>query len=332
MGNRITISVAIITYNQQDTIVQALDSVLCQQGDFVLEVVIGEDCSTDGTRAICQDYVSHHPNSVRLLKNENNLGIMANFARVVRACSGDYVAILAGDDYWCDDHKLQKQLDYMLAHPEFGVVCTNGYRLRVRSGKLVPGLPPRHPAPDGDIRSFYQDRYGGVYAMPLTLLISRDVLQHVDFDEYIRLGFPVEDYPMQSVLAHHTRFGYIPDKTVVYRVHHDSATFVPYNHPRYLAYHRGMVDIRRYLNGLYPDDVPFTEEWADDYVFYKEFLQHIHQLQYRKAKLLVKNSPASVCRTNHYRQAKRATRSILHFCAFLFYKRFKNKKDLNNRL
>lgn len=331
MGELITVSVAVITYNQQSTIAQALDSILCQKGDFGLEVVIGEDCSGDNTWNICDEYQKRYSDKVRLLPNEKNLGIMANFARTVQACTGDYLAILAGDDYWCDDRKLQKQLQFMQEHPEFGVVCTSGYRLMVRSGRLLEGLAPLNPVPDGDIRNYYHDRYGGVYAMPLTLLIRRDLMQYVDFDTYNLLGFPVEDYPMQSVLAHHTRFGHIPDKTCVYRVYDQSATFVSYDHPRYLVYHKGLVEIRRYLHGLYPDDVPFTEEWASDYVFYKEFLLDLHRKDYRKACELVEHAPASIHRMPHWRQAMKAVRSKAHFMAFRFYKKVKNKKDLRRR-
>lgn len=331
MGVSIKVSVAVITYNQQSTIAQALDSILSQKGDFGLEVVIGEDCSKDNTWDICNDYQKRYPDKVRLLPNEKNLGIMANFARTVQACTGDYLAILAGDDYWCDDHKLQKQLQFLQEHQEYGVVCTNGYRLMVRSGKLLDGVAPLNPVPDGDIRKYYHDRYGGVYAMPLTLLIRRDLMQHVDFDTYIRLGFPVEDYPMQSVLAHHTRFGYIPDKTCVYRVYGQSATFVSYDHPRYLAYHKGLAEIRRYLHRLYPDDVPFTEEWASDYVFYKEFLLDLHKWDYKKARELVEQAPISIRQMSHWRQASKAVKTKARFAAFHFYKHLKNKKDILRR-
>ena len=319
-GDKPLISVAVITYNQEKTIAQALDSILCQNGDLELEVVIGEDASTDGTLTICQDYAARYPKTVKLLSSEPNVGIMGNFARTVKACTGDYLAILAGDDYWCDDHKLQKQLDFMRLHPEYGVVCTDGYRLMVKTGKLAPGLPPQNPVPDGDIRDYYHDRYGGVYAMPLTLLIRRDLLQYVDFDEYLRRGFPVEDYPMQSVLSHHTRFGYIPDKTSVYRVYKESATFISYDHPRYLEYHRGLVNIRRYLHGLFPDDVPFTEEWAQEYVFYKEFLLLLHGGKYRAAKELVKQAPETIHTSFRFHNAQRAVRSRFSFFTFKMYK------------
>ncbi len=326
------ISVAVITYNQEATIAQTLDSILCQKGTFELEIVIGEDCSKDGTWYVCYEYAKRYPEIIVLLPNLNNLGIMANFARVMKACTGDYVSILAGDDYWCDERKLQKQLDFFAQHAECGVVCTNGFRLFVKSGKLVPGLPPYNPAPDGDVRRYYHNRFSGVYAMPLTLLIKRDLLQYVDFDEYVRRRFPVEDYPMQSVLAHHTRFGYVPDMTAVYRVYGESATFVSAKRPGYLDYHLGLVDIRRYLNALFSDDVPFSEEWAEDYIFYKEFLLFLSSGKFSKAKTLVEEHRASLRETPHFKNANKATRSIAHFLAFRAYKWYKSAMDRHNRL
>lgn len=317
-----TISVAVITYNQEATIAQTLESVLCQKGDFKLEVVIGEDASTDSTSPICEEYARRYPTTVKLLSGEPNLGIVGNFARTVKACAGDYLAILAGDDYWCDEYKLQKQLTYLETHPENGVVCTDGYRLMVKTGKLVPGLPPQEPVPDGDVRDFYRNRYGGLYAMPLTLLIRRDLLQYVDFDEFVRLEFPVEDYPMQSILAHHTRFGYLLDKTVVYRVYKESATHISYDHPRYMEYHEGLANIRRYLNSLYPEDVPFTEEWAQEYVFYKSFLRYLHHNKYDEAKALVAAAPSMIRSTTRYHHALRAVSSRLHFTISRIYKRY----------
>ena len=254
MREKIKISVGVITYYQESTIRQTLDSILMQQGDFDLELIIGEDCSMDNTYAICQEYVSksqmnNYKSQIVLLPNQKNLGIMANFARVMKACTGDFVGICAGDDYWCDDHKLQKQLDYFNAHSDVGVVSTAGYKLLVKTNQFVPNaVAPIHSIPDGNIKPFYfsSNYKGGVYAMPLTLLIKRELLDYIDFDEFIRRGFPVEDYPMQAILSQHAKWGHIPDLCVVYRVYRESATFISFDHPKYLSYHQGLMNIRRY--------------------------------------------------------------------------------------
>lgn len=334
---RTKISVGVITYNQETTIRQTIDSILAQKGDFDLELVIGEDCSLDNTFAICQEYADKYPISnvkcqIVLLPNQKNLGIMANFARVMKACTGDYVGICAGDDYWCDEHKLQKQLDYFRAHPDVGVVSTSGYRHYVLRDEMVPGLTPLQPIEDGDIKKFYfsPDYKGGVYAMPLTLLIKRDLFKFIDFDEYIRRGFPVEDFPMQAVLAQHTKWGYINDLCVVYRVYKESATFISLDHPKYLWYHKGVADVRRYLNELFPNDICFSEEWLQEYVFYKEFLLYLHQFKYKEAKQLIANATA-IADSAKVKQAKRFTKSWLHFMAAHFVKERAYKKDITKR-
>lgn len=335
--SKIKVSVGVITYNQENTIRQTLDSILAQKGDFDLEIVIGEDCSTDSTRAICEEYVHSFTrssvHSLVLLSNQKNLGIMANFARVMQACTGDYVAICAGDDYWCDEDKLQKQLDYLNTHPEVGVVSTSGYKLLVKSNTLVPhAIAPLKPIEDGNIKKFYfsPDYKGGVYAMPLSLLIKRNLLQYIDFDEFIRRGFPVEDYPMQAILAQHSKWGHIDDLCVVYRVYKESATFISFDHPKYLQYHRGLAAIRRYLNELFPADICFTEEQIQEQLFYKEFLLYLHNLEYKKAKELIANT-AAIAHSAKVKQAKYFTKTRLHFFAAHFVKERAYKKDITKR-
>lgn len=331
---KIKISVGVITYNQESTIRQTLDSILAQKGDFDLELVIGEDCSPDGTYAICADYALRYLDVVKLLPNTHNLGIMANFARVMRACTGDYIGICAGDDYWCDEHKLQKQLDYFKAHKDVGVVSTSGYRHFVLRDKMEQGIHPLHPIEDGDIRKFYfsKDYPGGVYAMPLTLLIKRDLFNYIDFDEYIRRGFPVEDFPMQAVLAQHCKWGHINDLCVVYRVYQESATFISFDHPKYLQYYKGLANIRRYLNELFPGDICISEEELQEQLFYKEFLLYLHQFKYKEAKQLIARVSANIPNSEKLKQAKRFARSLLHFIIAHCIKEYNYRKNLKSRL
>ena len=339
MSEKIKISVGVITYNQEQTIRQTLDSILAQKGDFDLELVIGEDCSMDNTYAICEEYASKWQMSngkcqIVLLRNQKNLGIMANFARVMRACTGDYVGICAGDDYWCDEHKLQKQLEYFKAHPDVGVVSTSGYKLLVKSNTFVPNaVAPIHPIEDGNVKKFYfsKDYNGGVYAMPLNLLIKREPLQYVDFDEFVSRGFPVEDYPMQAILSQHCRWGHITDLCVVYRVYKESTTFISFEHPKYLQYYNGLANIRRYLNELFPDDMCITENQLQEKVFYKEFLLYLHQCDNNRAKQLIANAPNLIINSDKVKQAKRFTKSWLQFIVAHYIKEYYYRKNIKRQ-
>ncbi len=110
--NRPKASVCMIAYQHEAFVTQAIESVLNQKVDFDLELVIGEDHGPDGTRAICEKYAARDAR-VRLLPSNRNHGVMANFRRTLGACTGDYVAVCEGDDYWTDDQKLRKQVELL---------------------------------------------------------------------------------------------------------------------------------------------------------------------------------------------------------------------------
>lgn len=110
--DEIVVSVCMITYNHEAYIRRAIDSVLMQKTGFNYELIIGEDCSADSTRAICEEYANIHKH-IRLLPSFVNLGIMRNSIRSLQACRGKYIALCEGDDYWTDPLKLQKQVDFL---------------------------------------------------------------------------------------------------------------------------------------------------------------------------------------------------------------------------
>src|SRR5256885_17089820 len=107
------VSVPIVTYNQEKFIAQAVNSVLAQQTSFPFEIVIGEDCSTDGTRGIVQRLVAENPDKIRAICREKNLGMLENHRATYGACRGEYIAFLQGDDYWTDPQKLHKQREFL---------------------------------------------------------------------------------------------------------------------------------------------------------------------------------------------------------------------------
>ena len=103
------VSVLMITYNHERFIRQAIEGVFMQQVDFPIELVIGEDRSTDATLAAIEQICASAPISVRVLTSENNVGMHANFRRTLMKCCGKFVALIEGDDYWTAPNKLQLQ-------------------------------------------------------------------------------------------------------------------------------------------------------------------------------------------------------------------------------
>jgi glycosyltransferase involved in cell wall biosynthesis len=121
------VSVCMITYNHEQFIAQAIESVMMQQVNFDYELVIGEDCSTDRTREIITEYYYKFPDRIRLLLWKENQGLRGrnNLVKTLFECKGKYVALLEGDDYWIDPNKLQKQVDYLDIHTECALCFHN---------------------------------------------------------------------------------------------------------------------------------------------------------------------------------------------------------------
>ena len=139
-----TVSIFMLTYNQDKYIAQAIESILMQETNFDFQLVIGEDCSTDDTRKICEQYAKKNPSKVKLLPALNeNIGLINNYLRTIKECDGKYIAICDGDDYWIDEHKLQKQVDFLEENPDFYIVATNLKKL-YNNGELHDHIEINH--------------------------------------------------------------------------------------------------------------------------------------------------------------------------------------------
>lgn len=122
--SHIVASVICVTYNHAPYIRQALDSFLMQKTTFPYEIIIADDCSTDGTSAICAEYAAKYPDKIRHIRGEYNVGGVENERRAIEAAQGEYVALCEGDDYWTDSKKLQKQVDFLETHSDYSVTWT----------------------------------------------------------------------------------------------------------------------------------------------------------------------------------------------------------------
>ena len=119
------ISCCIITYNHAPFIKQAIESVLSQTHGYTMEIIIADDCSTDGTSQIAEDYQQRYPNLIKILTPATNIGPANNFTNLLNAASGKYIAYLEGDDYWNDNQKLQKQIDFLEANNAYSLCFGN---------------------------------------------------------------------------------------------------------------------------------------------------------------------------------------------------------------
>ena len=205
------VSIRITTYNHEPFIAQAIESVLMQEVNFDYELIIGEDCSTDRTRQIVKDYQRQYPDKIRLLLPERNMGRRHNFLQTLKACRGQYIALLDGDDYWTSPYKLQKQADYLDGHPECAICFHN---------VMVIHEDEHPPYP------FHAKRLNPVLGMedllcnnfiPTCSTLFRNGL-FVEFPSIFD-NLPYSDWPLHVLNAMHGTIGYIDEVMGVYRIH-----------------------------------------------------------------------------------------------------------------
>lgn len=128
IANDIKVSVCIITYNQERYIAECLESVINQNTDFMFEIIVGEDCSTDNTRLIVQKYVNQYPDLIIPLFYKNNVGAVENLKQVYQKARGKYIAHMDGDDLALPN-KLQIQFDILENNPTCNVCSHDVVRI-----------------------------------------------------------------------------------------------------------------------------------------------------------------------------------------------------------
>ncbi len=117
------VSICCITYNHEKYIVQAVESFLMQRCNFKLEIIIGEDHSTDNTGHILDYYQKRYPELLRVVRAKSNVGSKKNQLLTMKEAKGKYIAMCDGDDFWTDPMKLQRQVDFLESHPEYVICC-----------------------------------------------------------------------------------------------------------------------------------------------------------------------------------------------------------------
>ncbi|MCR5106561.1 MAG: glycosyltransferase [Lachnospiraceae bacterium] len=182
----IKLSVIFITYNHEKYVERALRSVLDQETDFEFEVVVGEDCSTDSTRDIINRLKEEYSDrNIRLLYREKNLKRPTlNVYETTKACRGEYLAYLEGDDYWTDKEKLKKQVDFLEKNREY-IACTHSCVMIDENSEIIkdPEILKVGDLYDYSGRFTFEDyKYSGKWPGHYATLLSRNIYKEEKYD------------------------------------------------------------------------------------------------------------------------------------------------------
>ena len=213
------VSVLCMAYNHEAYIRQALDGFVRQKTDFAYEVLVNDDTSRDATPAIIREYAEKYPDIVRPFCQEKNLmsqGIDIIVDVLLPEARGRYIALCEGDDYWCDEEKLQRQVDFLEAHPEYSACAHNSLSLVVGSGD--PAAPLFPAGEDRDIPLELVVRGMSHAFHTSSILVRRPLLENLPDFYRLACSYGFGDYPMGLWFCLNGKIRFLDRCMSVYRI------------------------------------------------------------------------------------------------------------------
>lgn len=190
---------------------------MMQKTNFPIEIIINDDASTDGTTEIIKEYEARYPDIIKptyQVENQYSRGIRGMFPKFCfPRAQGKYIALCEGDDYWTDPLKLQKQVDFLEANPDY-VMCSHRFKQYMQQEGIYKD-DWYGDISDGIVYDLDTLIHGGWYHHPLTVMFRSDKLDLKEYSRYL--------YSMDAVLFFHLlkkgKGNMMPDKMAVYRLH-----------------------------------------------------------------------------------------------------------------
>ena len=238
------LSVIMTTYNHERYIAEAIESVLRQQTSFRVEIVIGEDCSTDRTLNIARDYQSMYPEGIRIVTSDENVGWRKNYRRTIAAAKGKYIALLDGDDYFTHRKKLQMQVELLEADPEAGLCYTRSERVDETGNRTL--------YPEGECQTSFEAMLRRNPAENCTVVARRELVERY-YDEIrpdLHDEWLTDDLPMWLWFAATGKYRAIDCPTAVHRVLRESVSHSP-KYREKIAFVDSLADISIWYDKRY---------------------------------------------------------------------------------
>ena len=212
------VSILCTVYNKEPWLVQTIESFLAQKTDFPVEILLIDDASTDGSKSIIEDYQARYPERIRAFYNEENLGIAKTWVAICQEARGFYIARCDGDDFWLDQHKLQKQVALLRDYPQSRWSNTD-FDLYNEKGQLISQAGFENGTiPLAD--SFEKMLATRGFTMASTWLVERDLMLEVNAE--LDLTTSDDTFNLQMDLFQRTELAYLPEATVAFVINQGS--------------------------------------------------------------------------------------------------------------
>ena len=291
-------SVCVITYNQENYISQTLDSILSQEHNYSYEIVIGDDCSTDGTRQVIERYVQKYPSIIKPLYNEKNLGLIKNYFNVIKHCAGKYIMECAGDDWWLPG-KVTTQIEFMETHKDVGMCYGRAQVWNEKKGLLSEKTI-------GSKKETLKDLLFANDIPALTVCFRTSIIQNYMKEiQPETMSWLMEDYPLWLYISYNSRIKYIDKQISVYRIIEESVSHSKDINKMFL-FSKSLEEIRSFYSKKY--NVSY-EKKSDEYLWFYIYVSELKK-QYKKEFVILLRSS--------YKNIKRPSFSmkLYNICAF----------------
>lgn len=211
------VSILMITYNHEAYIAEAIKSIINQKTSFNFELVIGEDCSTDNTLSIIQQYANKFSNIIKLVTSQHNVGMYENIRRVINLSIGRYFAFCEGDDLWNDRSKLQKQVEFLEKYSDYSMVYAGIDVWQEKQGLISKYNGKKLP------EGYIYDKLFYFNMISTCSVCCRSELYKRAFS-LVEPAWKMIDYPCWLYIAKHSRIKFFSESLATYRILNESAS------------------------------------------------------------------------------------------------------------
>lgn len=205
------VSISCATYNHDNYIAEALDSFLAQETNFPFEIIIGEDCSTDTTLKIITHYKTKYPTIIKVVAWSKNVGAKKNWLTILQACKGKYIANCEGDDCWIDNLKLQRQIDFLEANPDYSMSCHTSENYNDATKRVIQLFPNIKKEKDFSLDDLLKSNIANTCTVVYRKL-NIDILNILN-------KLPIGDWPLNILYAEYGKIKFFPKNMARYRIH-----------------------------------------------------------------------------------------------------------------
>jgi glycosyltransferase involved in cell wall biosynthesis len=239
------VSIVCVTYRHEKFISQAIEGFLMQKTSFPFEIIIGEDYSPDKSRDIIKSYQDKYPERFVAIFRDKNIGPAANLVDLLSKVSGEYVAICDGDDYWTDEMKLQKQVDFLDKNLDFSMCCH--FIKQIFEDKSEP---EKQLSPFDYISKQSKDKGFMEFRdfFPINGVASLSVMYRWSLKNQIPkwiIKHDIADFPLHLLHANKGKVGIIKEVMGVYRKHTGGISF---NYSKSIASKRKYMSLLKDIN------------------------------------------------------------------------------------